>query len=185
LIAVMFVGINLSSLSRSKREGLAAELQQAHRLLLAHQPVEAERVARTVLAARPSGDVLRWASELLAWSRLWQGDGAGAQHAVERFGHAGAPSSSFRAAEALAAGRVDEGVTLLAWSMANEPPGPAKSLGAVAAAGSGQALAVGRELLLMGEQGEEATRLFAQLLQYAGYGSEAAAVASLPRFGVD
>ena len=66
----------------------------------------------------------------LAWSRLWQGDLAGAEQAVQRYAHAGQPSSSFRAAQALAAGRTDEGVTLLAWALVNEPAGPAKSLAA-------------------------------------------------------
>ncbi len=179
LFAVMVAGINLSSLSRRKRETLAVDLQGVHRLLLAHRPAEAEATVREVLAKRPSGDELRWASELLAWTRLWQGDQAGAELAVQRFAHAGAPSSSFRGAQALAAGRVDEGVSLLAWAMANEPAGPSKSLGAVAAAGSGQAITVGRELLLMGPRGVDATRLFAQLLEYAGYRNEAAEVAGL------
>jgi hypothetical protein len=49
----------------------------------------------------------------------------------------------------------------------------------VAAAGSGQAITVSRELLLMGPRGVDATRLFAQLLDYAGYRDEAAEVAGL------
>jgi Zn-dependent protease len=176
LIAVMFIGINVSTLSRAKRIDLGTELQEAHRLLLAHRPAEAERMATGVLAKRPSGDVLRWASEVLAWSRLWQGDLAGADHAVQRYQHAGQPSSSFRAAQALAAGRTNEGVTLLAWAMANEPAGPAKSLAAVAAAGSGQSMAVAHELRLLGAPGAEALRLFSQLLGYAGYHTDAEAV---------
>jgi Zn-dependent protease len=78
LIAVMFIGVNVSALSRRKRVDLDVELQQAHRALLAHQPAEAEAVARRVLDRRPSGEALRWASELLGWSRLWQGDLASA-----------------------------------------------------------------------------------------------------------
>ena len=62
-----------------------------------------------MLAQRPSGATLRWASELLGWSRLWQGDRAGAEGAVQRYAHAGPPSGSFRAAQALAAGRIDRG----------------------------------------------------------------------------
>jgi Zn-dependent protease len=176
LIAVMFIGINVSTLARAKRDDATVDLQEAHRLLLAHRPADAEREVSSVLARRPSGDVLRWASELLGWSRLWQGDLAGAEQAVTRYGHAGQPSASFRAAQALAAGRTDEGVTLLAWSMANEPAGPAKSLGAVAAAGSGHAANVADELGLLGAPGMAALGIFVQLLDYAGYRADADAV---------
>lgn len=179
LIAVMFAGINISALSRRKREDLGAELQQAHRFLLAHRGADAEAAARGVLEKRPSGDGLRWASELLAWSRLWQGDLAGAEQAALRYEHAGKPSASFRAAQALASGRTNEGVTMMAWAMVNEPAGPSKSLAAVAAAGSGQAVAVGHELMLLGPPGTAAITLFAQLLDYAGYRAEAADVSRL------
>jgi hypothetical protein len=176
LLAVMFIGINISALSRAKRDDAAFDLQEVHRLLLAHQAAEAERQVSAVLAKRPSGDVLRWASELLGWSRLWQGNLAGAEEAVTRYAHAGQPSASFRAAQALAAGRTNEGVTLLAWAMANEPAGPAKSLGAVAAAGSGQAANVADELALLGPPGTAALSIFVQLLDYAGYHDDADAV---------
>jgi hypothetical protein len=132
-----------------------------------------------VLTRRPAGDVLRWASELLGWSLLWQGDLSGAEQAVQRYEHAGKPSASFRGAQALAAGRTHEGVTTLAWALANEPPGPSKSLGAVAAAGSGQALAVAQELQPLGRSGADANHLFGQLLDYSGYHTEAAAVAAM------
>lgn len=180
MLAVMFVGINVSTLSRSKRIDLGTELQEAHRLLLAHRAVDAERVSRAVLAKRPSGDVLQWASELLAWSRLWQGDLAGAEQAAVRYEHAGKASASFRAAQALASGRTDEGVTLLAWALVNEPAGPAKSLAAVAAAGSGQSLAVAHELRMMGPPAAPALQLFGQLLGYAGYHADADAVRQSP-----
>ena len=181
LIAVMFIGINVSTLSRAKRIDLGTDLQEAHRLLLAHRAADAERVANGVLVKRPSGDVLRWASELLAWSRLWQGDLPGAEQAVQRYIHAGQPSASFRAAQALAAGRTNEGVTLLAWALVNEPAGPAKSLAAVAAAGSGQSLAVAHELRLLGVPGAQSLQLFSQLLGYAGYHADAEAVGRTAR----
>jgi Zn-dependent protease len=180
MLAVMFIGINVSTLSRAKRIDLGTDLQEAHRLLLAHRAADAERVTRAVLAKRPSGDVLQWASELLAWSRLWQGDLAGAEQAAVRYEHAGKASASFRAAQALASGRTNEGVTLLAWALVNEPAGPAKSLAAVAAAGSGQSLAVAHELRLMGPQGAPALQLFGQLLGYAGYHADADAVRQSP-----
>jgi Zn-dependent protease len=179
LLAVMFAGINISTLSRRKAATLGAELQEAHRLLLSHRAPDAEAVVRRVLDKGASGDTLRWASELLGWSRLWQGDLPGAEAAVARYAHAGPPSASFRGAQALAAGRTSEGVTMLAWAMANEPAGPAKSLAAVAAAGSGQAEAVARELVLLGGPGVDALRVFAQLLDYAGYTAEGSAVGRL------
>jgi Zn-dependent protease len=184
LLAAMFAGINVTALSRAKTERLAAKLHDAHRLLLAHQAAEAEGLVEAVLAERPSGDVLQWASELLGWTRLWQGDLAGAQEATDRYAHAGGPSAAYRGATALVAGRVDpartaEGVTTLAWALANEPPGPAKSLASVAAAGSGQAGAVAHELLLLGPQGRDAAGLYRQLLDHAGYRAEADEVGRL------
>jgi hypothetical protein len=180
LLAVMFAGINLSSLSRVKAVELGDRLSAAHRALLEHRPAEAEQEAAAVLAKRPSGATLQWASELLGWARLWQGDLAGADRAVARYAHAGGPSGCFRGAQALAAGRVGEGVAVLAWAFANEAPGPSKSLGAVAAAGSGQAEAVARELLLLdGGAGIEPARLLQGLLAYAGYHDAAASVGRL------
>ena len=180
LLAAMFAGLNLSSLSRVKAVELGDQLAAAHRALLEHRPAEAEQVATAVLAKRPSGATLQWASELLGWARLWQGDLAGAEQVVARFAHAGGASGSFRGAQALAAGRTAEGVAVLAWAFANEPPGPSKSLGAVAAAGSGQAEAVARELLLLDDgAGVEPARLLQGLLAYAGYHDAAASVARL------
>lgn len=179
LLAAMFAGINITSLARRKAEDLNGDLQTAHRALLSHDAAGAEQVVRRVLAKRPSGPTLQWASELLGWCRLWQGDVAGADEAIARFAHAGGPSSSFRAARALAAGQVTEGVTTMAWAFVHDPAGPAKSLGAVAAAGSGQAPAVARELILLGTEGTAAAELFQHLLSHAGYRDDAAEVARL------
>jgi stage IV sporulation protein FB len=179
LLAAMFAGINLTAISKAKADELGARLHDAHRFLLAHRAPEAERLAARVLSERPSGATLAWASELLAWTRLWQGDLTGADEALRRYEHAGQASASFRGARALAAGRTTEGVATLAWALANEPAGPAKSLGAVAAAGAGEAAAVARELLLLGDQGVEGAQLFRQLLDYAGYHRDAAQVGAL------
>ena len=179
VLAAMFLAINLTSLSKVKQQELGDELTYGHRALIEHRPGDAQRVAEAVLAKRPSGDTLRWASELLAWSRLWQGDLAGADAAMARFAHAGAPSASFRAAQALAAGRLAEGVAVMAWAFANEPPGPTQVLGAIAIAGTGQSAALTDELLrLEGTTGVAAAVLFHRLLEYAGYRDEAAVVAS-------
>ena len=134
----MVVGINVSSLSRVKQQEIGDEMGFAYRALIEHRPADAEQVALTVLARKPSGPTLRSASELLGWARLWQGDQAGAEQAVQRYAHAGAPSAMFRGAQALAAGRLVEGVSVMTWAFANEPPGPTQALGAVAVAGTGQ-----------------------------------------------
>ena len=99
-----------------------------HRALIEHRPAEAEQVAAD--GPGPAGrraPTLRCASELLGWARLWQGDQAGAEQAVQRYAHAGAPSAMFRGAQALAAGRLVEGVSVMTWAFANEPPARRRS----------------------------------------------------------
>ena len=180
VMAVVFAGINITSLSKVKQQQLGDELSYGHRALIEHRPADAQQAAEAVLAKRPSGPLLRWASELLGWSRLWQGDQPGAQAAVDRYAHAGAPSGSFRAAQALAAGHGAEGVAIMTWAFANEPPGPSQVLGSIAVAGTGQTQTFARELLALdGDQGVRAAVLFRGLLDYAGYDREATEVAVL------
>lgn len=182
LLAAMFLGMNLTELSKVKAVEAARSLEDAQRALLDHRPAEADAIIDRVMAKKPSGSTLRWAAELSAWSRLWQGDSSGATKILERYSHAGAPSACFRAAEALVAGRIDEGVSVMAWAFMNDPNGPAKSLGAVAAAGVDQAEAVATELMLIGGTGgTEAARLLAALLDYAGYHVVAARVSEIQR----
>jgi hypothetical protein len=180
ILAVMFVGINVSSLSQVKQQELGDELNFGQRALIEHRPADAQRVAEAVLAKRPSGPMLRTSSELLGWARLWQGDLPGADAAIQRFAHAGPPSGSFRAARALAAGRTAEGVATMVWAFANEPPGPSQVLGAIAIAGTGQTQVFTSELLrLDADGGVPAAVLLRGLLDYAGYNREAAEVAAM------
>jgi stage IV sporulation protein FB len=180
ILAVMFVGINVSSLSQVKQQELGDELNFGQRALIEHRPGDAQRVAEAVLAKRPSGPMLRTSSELLGWARLWQGDLPGADAAIQRFAHAGPPSGSFRAAQALAAGRTAEGVATMVWAFANEPPGPSQVLGAIAIAGTGQTQVFTSELLrLDADGGVPAAVLLRGLLDYAGYNREAAEVAAM------
>ena len=180
MLAGLFAFMNISSLTRVKTEELSDELSYGHRALIEHRPLDAEKAAGAVLAKKPSGSTLRWASELLGWARLWQGDQAGAEAAVQRYAHAGAPSGSFRAAQALAAGRTTEGVAVMVWAFANEPPGPSQILGTIAVAGTGQTRAFTSELLrLEGDTGVRAALLFRGLLDYAGYDREVAEVTDL------
>ena len=180
ILAGLFAAMNISSLSKVKQDELGDELQFGQRALIEHRPADAQLVAERVLAKRPSGPTLRWASELLGWSRLWQGDRPGAEGAVQRYAHAGPPSGSFRAAQALAEGRIVEGVAVMTWAFANEPPGPSQVLGAIAIAGTGQSEAFTGELLrLDGGAGVQAAVLFHGLLDYAGYAQEATEVAAM------
>ena len=179
-LAGFFVVANVTSLAKVKQAEMGDELQFGQRALIEHRPADAQVVAERVLAGRPSGATLRWASELLGWSRLWQGDRAGAEGAVQRYAHAGPPSGSFRAAQALAEGRTTEGVAVMTWAFANEPPGPSQVLGAIAIAGTGQSATFVHELLRLEDgSGVQAAVLFHGLLDYAGYDREAAEVAAL------
>jgi Zn-dependent protease len=180
LIVALVVGINVTSLSRAKQEELGDEMVFGQRALIQHRPIEAEQVAQTMLAKRPSGPTLRAASELLGWARLWQGDQPGAEAAVTRYAHAGAPTATFRAAQALAAGRLVEGVSVMVWAFANEPPGSTQVLGAIAIAGTGQTRPFVSDLLrLDAPTGVRAAVLFRQLLEYAGYQREAEVAAGM------
>ncbi len=180
LIVGLVVAINLSSLSKAKDQGLGDEMFRAQKALVEHRPAEAEQIARSVLARKPSGSTLRTASELLGWARLWQGDQPGAEQAVTRYAHAGAPSASFKGGQALAAGRLVEGVSIMTWAFANEPPGPFQIFGAIAVGGTGQTRPLTTELLrLEGTGGVRAAVRFRQMLEYAGYHREAEVVASM------
>ena len=86
------------------------------------------------------------------------------------------PSSSLRGAVALADGRRDEGVSVMAWVFAHDEARPPKSLAAVAIGGTGTASAVAHELVLMGDEGHQGAVLLRDLLAYAGYHEAAALV---------
>lgn len=181
LMAAALAGLNLTQLRRVRQDELADRLDAAHRALLAHRPAEARTVATEVLARRPQGGVLAWAAELLGWSVLMGGDVAGAEPAARAAAPLVEPSASFRAAIALAAGRRDEGVAVMAWAFAHDPPGPPKSLGAVAVGGTGSATAVASELVLLGDEGRAGAEVLRDLLDYAGYAPAAAEVSAVLR----
>ena len=164
-----FAALNLNQLRQVRQDELTDRLGDAHRALLHHRPDEARAVAEEVLARRPQGPVLAWAAELLGWAHLMQGDVQGAEAAARGAAPLAAPSSSLRGAIALAAGRRDEGVAVLAWAFAHDDAGPPKSLAAVAVGGTATATAVAHELVLMGEDGRRAAVLLRDLLAYAGY----------------
>jgi len=182
VFAVLAVMLNLGALrgSRPADPGLGQAVLVGQQALVQHRPADAERAAQQILAQQPSGPSLRVAAELLAWSRLWQGDQAGAEAVIAHYASAGPPSASFRGAQALAAGRLVEGVSIIAWSFANDPTNPFLALGAIAAAGTGQSRPLTSELLRIdGPAGVRGAVHFHQLLQRAGYQREAEAVASM------
>jgi len=176
VMAAALAGINLSQLRKVRQDELADRLDVAHRALLRHQPAEARTVAEEVLARRPQDRVLSWAAELLGWAHLMAGDVAGAEAATRAAAPLSEPSACLLAAVALADGRRDEGVAVMAWAFAHEDAGPPKSLGAVAVGGSGTATSVARELVLLGEEGRRGAALLRDLLEYAGYGPASAEV---------
>ena len=176
VMAGAFAALNLNQLRQVRQDELSDRLAVAHRALLEHRPDEARVVAEEVLAGRPQGPVLGWAAELLGWAHLMQGDLDGAEPAAVTAAPLVTPSSSLRAAVALASGRRQEGVAVMAWAFAHDEAGPPKSLAAVAVGGTGTAGAVTRELVLMGEDGQRGAVLLRDLLAYAGYQGAAAEV---------
>jgi Zn-dependent protease len=177
VFAIVFIGMNIGELSRRDESPLDDQLNDAFSALLNFDPVRADHLAQTVIVSNPSPARLGWAIELSAWARIASGDYWGAQHVLVTMPPGTAPSASIRGALALALGNVAEGVSTLTWALAFDPSKNARVLGALAAAQSGQAVAIAHELVLMGPDGVEAAHAFARMLDYAGHRSEGAEVA--------
>lgn len=173
IMALFLVGINISELTKARSEDADRELGDALRSIIRFDPVQAEQLARRVLAGRPSPERAAWATELAAWARLAQGDPATAHQLVVTMPSGGSPSASIRGALALASGRTTEGVTTLAWAFVHDPVVGAKALGALAVAQTGQVDAVVQELLLMGPAGVQGAGTLKDLLAYCGHTPEA------------
>lgn len=187
IFAAMFIGLNVMEMSRGDSNDADHELAAAARALIDYDPIQAEQLAWAVLTGSPSGERLRWATELTVWARLARGDNVGAQQAMASLAVTGGASASLLGAMALASGRTAEGVSTLVWAFAHDDHKPAKVLGAMAAAQSGQVAPITHELLQLGPSGVEAARLFESLLDYAGHGADAqyvsATLAALARPG--
>jgi len=173
LMAVFLIGLNVSDLTRVRNDDADRELGESLRALISYDPVLAEQLARRALTRRPRPERAGWATELIAWARLSQGDVATAQHLVVTMPDGGAPSASIRGALALASGRTAEGVTTLAWAFVNDPVVGAKALAALAVAQSGQVEPVVRELAQMGPTGVAAAGTLKDLLAYCGHTADA------------
>lgn len=179
VVAAMLIGVNVIDLLRTREEGLGDELSRAQQALVSYQPAMAEQIARSVLAKRPGGEVQQWATELLAWARLAQGDPWGAREVLVTMPPGQGPSASLRGALAIALGNPHEGVPVLAWAVANEPDDAPVLFGSIAAAQTGQVGAVAHELVLLGPSGFGAANRFRSLLELVGHRAEAALVAQV------
>lgn len=173
IMALFLIGLNVSDLTKARGDDAERDLSESLRALIGYDPVHAERLARQALGRRPSPARAGWATELIAWSRLAQGDPATAEHLVVTMPDGGAPSASIRGALALASGRTTEGITTLAWAFVHDPVVGAKALAALAVAQSGQVSSVVRELVLMGAPGIAAAGTLKDLLAYCGHTAEA------------
>lgn len=173
LFAAMFIGMNVVELTSSRHDNADQELAAATRALIDFDPMQAEQLTWSVLTQSPSGEQLRWATELTAWARMARGDLNGAHASVMSMGPDAGPSASLRGALALASGHTAEGNATLAWALAHDDHKPAKVLGAMAAAQSGQVVPITHELVRMGTPGVDSARLFRELLEYVGHHHEA------------
>jgi hypothetical protein len=182
VFAVVFIGMNIGELTRRDESPIDDQLNDAFSALLDFDPVRADQLAQMAIVQNPSNERLGWAIELAAWARLASGDFWGAQHLLVTMPAGTAPSASIRGALSLALGRVPEGVSTLTWALAFDPSRNAKVLGAMAAAQSGQAIAIAHELVLINPDGVEAAHQFARMLDYAGHKGEAAEVAQIATY---
>lgn len=181
VMAVLFGFLNVREMTTSRGTGQSSAgsaLHAAHQALLNGQPQTAEYLAHQAVLEARNLEEQRWGHELMAWSRMFSGDVKGAEQLAIVMAPSRPPSQSILGSLALSSGRRDEGISVLAWSIAHEPAGPAKSLGAVAAARAGVTFEVAEELRAMGPQGGEPLRMLSQLLDHAGFHEQAIAVAT-------
>jgi Zn-dependent protease len=179
LLAALLVGMNVSELASSRHDSTDELLATAARALVDFDPARAERVLRDVLSGSVDGERRRIATELFAWGRLAQGDPLGAEQAMRSMPPGEGPTATLRAALSLAQGRTAEGVTMMAWALANDGDRSAKVLGAIAVAQSGQVDAVTHELLLLGPEGREGGEALRSGLDRTGHRAEARRVGQL------
>jgi Zn-dependent protease len=204
-LAVWFGFTNLQELRAGRDDGANAELLEAQRALLGRRGPVAEAHARRALAARPRGEAARWATEVLAWSRLWQGDQVGASTLVP----AAQASPSLTSALAVVAaprtpagppavpplvpgsplgtvtgsvgapgaGSLGEARTRAAWALVHDPNPVSRALLGLVLAAGGDAPAVADQLVhLTDAGGPERARELRDVLAHLGLAADAAAV---------
>lgn len=198
LLAVWFGAVNLQELRAGRDDGATEELLEAQRALLARQGPAAEAHARRALAARPRGEAARWGTEVLAWSRFWQGDVAAAGTMVAPAQRSPSLSAALAVAaapreaptvggafadptRATGAGR-GEARTRAAWALVHDPNPVGRALLAMVLAASGDVVPVVDQLLQLADSGgQERAVEVRDVLARVGLPGEAAQVgARLP-----
>ena len=119
------------------------------------------------------------AAELVGWARLAARDVAGAHAATAGLPGGAAPSVSFQAAYALAAGQPAQGISLLAWTLVNRPDEPTLPFALTAASSPAVAADLTHELLLQGPAGRHAATRLAAWYASAGHQQAAATVSAM------
>ncbi len=178
VLALGLAAMNLGQLRKVRQDELLDELDTAHRALLDGRASDARTILDRVRGARPGGPVRTWLCELEVWCALLSGSPVAAPPPPAAAADDQPADTAVRAAEALVAGRRDEGVALAAWTFAHGTPAPPKSLLAVVVADTGTARDVASELALMGEPGTRGAELLCDLLVHLGRGIAAAEVRS-------
>jgi hypothetical protein len=178
VFAVVFIALNVVELISAADDDVDEDLMDATHALIEVDPGRAERQATGALARGITGDRARWAYELRAWARLAAGDLPGAHLLVVGMPAGGGPTASLRGALALASGRIDEGVSTLAWAFTHDPDEHTKVLGAMAVAQAGHLDDVVDALLARGPEGRAGADLLRSLLDQSAHHADAQRVAA-------
>lgn len=175
LFAGFFAFYNISQLSAARNQTLQQGLVEGWQALRRGDPHTAAAAAERALADRPSAEVMALAQELLAWSRLSEGDRAGAQAALERYPHGRTPDGFLLAAIEVDGGRSEEALDRLVAAYRQEHTGPAAPAVADAVARSGLDRPLTDRLLEPGGPGPESVARLAVHLHEAGRYEQATA----------
>lgn len=172
------VALNVNALRQAKLPEVRAGLGRAQQALAAGRLDEASALADEVVAQRPPRDLLAVALEIGAWARLLAGDHVGAEARLRRLPNEVRPPATLTGAAALVAGRVDEGLTLMAWGFVHDRDEGSKVFATAVAAAHGQAVPLVTSLLALdgGTGLESAWKVQATLHQLGRY-DDAVAVA--------
>lgn len=184
MLGGVFVVTNVMELSRpaaaDRQSDALVSIRQAMSALGTGQAFVAEHLAREVLGQRGTSPQVRaFAAELVGWARLMQGDVAGAQLATGALPGGASPSVPYQAASALAAGARSQGVSLLAWSLVNQPDDPMLRLAVGWVALPEVAGELAHELILQGPGGWHAASRLAATLGAAGHTDAASTVGAM------
>lgn len=174
VFAGFFAFYNISQVSAARNVTLQQGLVEGWQALRRGDTRTAAAAAERALADRPSAEVMATAMELLAWSRLAEGDRAGAQAAIAHYPHGGTPDGFLLAALEVDAGRSDEALDRLVAAYRQESTGLAAATVADGVARAGLDRMLVDRLLGPGGPGPDAVARLAVHLHEAGRYDEAA-----------